>query len=56
MGRSSIPKPYYMVEIEVTGGIVVRYIVYKFVKLSKVSRSLTIKSITEGSIIPYYRL
>ncbi len=34
MGRSSIPKPYYMVEIEVTGGIVVRYIVYKFVKLS----------------------
>ena len=35
MGRSSIPKPYtIMVEIEVTGGIVVRYIVYKFVKLS----------------------
>ncbi len=28
------PKPYYTVEIEMTGGIVVRYIVYKLVEIT----------------------
>ncbi len=38
-GSTVIPKPYYTVEIEVTGGIVVRYIVYKLVGSYRTSYS-----------------
>ncbi len=39
MHGQRIPKPYYTVEVEVMGGIVVRYIMYKLVGIRSLQTS-----------------